>query len=74
VRRCSVSIHGNDKELHTLNVDAASLYDAADTAIQNFCKYWWYERDAPVQVVSGEDQWMLDQDKVRAWRTTKKTG
>ena len=71
VRRCSVSVHGTDKQLHTLNFDAASLYAAADQAIKSFCKYWWFDFELPLEVIAGDQSWRVDQEKVRRWRTKR---
>jgi hypothetical protein len=74
MRRCSVSVVGKDGEIHSKDLDATSLFDAADTVIRDWNRLWWWSSSAIIQIQSGPDRWEVSQDRVRQWRKTLKTG
>jgi hypothetical protein len=71
MRRCIVSIRGKDGETHTKEVDATSLFDAADTVMHDWNRLWWWSSSSPIHVESGPDRWQVNQAKVREWRKSK---
>jgi hypothetical protein len=66
-----VSVFGKDGETHTKEVDATSLFDAADTVIRDWNRLWWWPSGASIQIECGPDHWQVSQDSVRKWRKTK---
>jgi hypothetical protein len=72
VRRCRVSIFGKDGETHTTELDATSLFEAADTLIRDFSRLWWWSSTATIEIQSGLDRWQVDQAKVRELRKKKR--
>jgi hypothetical protein len=66
-----VSIQGNDGERHEIETTSTSVFAAANEGIQSFCKNWWFDLKLPIEVRSGENSWVVDQDAVRKWRTRK---
>ena len=51
--------------IETLDVEAASLFDACDQAIKIWCMLSCYNRNAILTVRSGEQEWKDNQDRVR---------
>jgi hypothetical protein len=70
MRRVSVSIFGKDMMTHTVEVDAVILFDAADHAIQEWCRFWRYSPGAFLEVGGGGERWKVSQEKVRDVRGT----
>jgi hypothetical protein len=66
--RCYVEIRGKDGTIHTLTLDAADTFDAADQAIQSWYMFWWFDPDAIVTVQHAEKRWNISQARVREWR------
>jgi hypothetical protein len=71
VRHCTVSFVGKDGQTHKKEVDATSLFDAADEVIRDWNRLWWWSSSSLIQVESGPDRWHVHQDSVRKWRKTK---
>lgn len=71
MRRCTASVFGKDGDTHTKQVDATSLFDAADTVIRDWNRLWWWSSSSPIQIESGPDRWQVNQASVRKWRKTK---
>jgi hypothetical protein len=61
-------MQGKDGQLHCLTLKAASLYDAANKAINVWARLWWFDPDTAVIVQSSEEVWQVRQDNVRRWR------
>jgi hypothetical protein len=72
MRRVSVSIHGKDHETHTVEVYAASLFDAAHQAMQQQCIYWWWNPEALIEVRAEGESWKVSQKRVKDARKTKR--
>jgi hypothetical protein len=68
VRCCMVQMLGKDRRTHTLTLEAASLFDAADQAINQWSRLWWFDPQAALHVQSCEDRWTVKQENVRQWR------
>ena len=68
VRCCHVQMKGKDGQLHCLTLEAASLYDAADKAINAWARLWWFDPATVVIVQSSEEVWHVRQDDVRRWQ------
>lgn len=66
-----MSVLGKDGETHTKEVDATSLFDAADMVIQDWNRLWWWASSSPIQIESGPDRRKVNQATVRKWRKTK---
>jgi hypothetical protein len=71
MRRCTVSIVGKDGQTHTSEVDATSLFDAAETVMRDWNRLWWWSSSSMIQIESGPDRWQVNQAKVREWRQIK---
>jgi hypothetical protein len=69
--RCSVSVRGQDEQVHTAEFEAAGLFHAAEQGILQWCLYSWFLEDQPIEVRSGKNSWRVDQKQVRKWRTRR---
>ena len=59
---------GKDGQLHSLTIEAASLYDAAYKAITARARLWWFDPATVIIVQSSEELWHVRQEDVRRWR------
>jgi hypothetical protein len=50
LKECTVSMAGKDGRTYEVAVEAASLFDAADRALQQWARLWWYRLGAVVEV------------------------
>jgi hypothetical protein len=66
---CTVSVIGSDRQTHTLEVDAASLFEAVDKAVQQWALLWWYGDATHAEVQAGKRHWRVSLERVREWRT-----
>jgi hypothetical protein len=57
---------------HSFETDAESLFQAADKAIQEWCRFWWWNEAALLEIRSGPDRWKVSQNKVRDARGKKR--
>jgi hypothetical protein len=73
MRRVTVSLYGKDMMHHSFETDATSLFDACENAIQEMCRYWWWNEEALLEIRSGPDRWQVSQTKVRDARKPKRT-
>jgi hypothetical protein len=69
MRHCIVSMTGKDGERHTVETDAISLFDAAYKAQQQWARLWWFQPTVLIEVRSGNDRWLVRQERVRKWAT-----
>jgi hypothetical protein len=67
-------VFGKDGETHSTEVDATSLFDAADTVIRDWNRLWWWSTSSAIQIESGDDRWRVSQASMRKWRQSKTTG
>jgi len=67
VRCCLVQTKGKDGETHSLTLEASSVFDAADKAINRWARLWWFS-DALITVQSCEERWIVSQERVRKWK------
>jgi hypothetical protein len=63
---------GQDHEIHIHHVDAASVFDAAYHAIQEWSRYWWWITDATLTVETGGNTWKVKSWRVMEWHAKKK--
>jgi hypothetical protein len=56
---------GKDGQLHTLECEADSLFNAADHAIDQWNRLWWFTSDAVLEIKAGGEQWRVSQARVR---------
>jgi hypothetical protein len=71
--QCEVEIIGRDRETHGVTVDALSIFDAADKAMQSgWALLWWYDPMAPITVRKDGQEWKVPQHRVRRWRRAAK--
>ena len=69
VRRvCTVHMTGRDEEVHTVTVEASSVFDAADKAVQSWRNLSWFDPHARITVESGEKHWTISQEYLNKWR------
>ena len=71
MRRCTVSIVDAHGQAHTLEVEASSVFDAADQATLGWAKLWWWDPDEVIEVRAGEEVWRVRAERVRQWTTAK---
>jgi len=67
-RRCKVSFVGKDLERHSTEVDAESLFDAVEKGARAFSLLWFFDPDAVVEGISGDERWFVEQRSVRQRR------
>jgi hypothetical protein len=63
MKRCTVSVIDGDGEPHQVAVNAASLFDAVDQAIEPWSRLWWFNGGAV------ERAGLFSEAKVRASTT-----
>ena len=54
MKHCIVSIVDPEGQTQTIEVEASSMFDAADRALQQWCRLWWYRPGAVVEVRMGD--------------------
>jgi hypothetical protein len=64
---CTVSVRGRDRQIHTLEVEAASLFDAVEQTVQQWAPLWWYRHQAVAEVRAGKRCWRVSLEPVWAW-------
>jgi hypothetical protein len=74
LKNCPVSMVGQDGQTYEATVEAASLFDAADRAIQQWARLWWYRPNATVEVRMDDKCWKVSTERVRQWRQADKPG
>lgn len=67
VRCCVVQMQGKDK-IHTLTLEASSVFDAANQAMEKWSLLWWFDPEAVIKVQCCEERWSVSQERVRRWR------
>lgn len=65
MRRVTVILTGQDNERHEYSIEAASLFDAAEQAIREAWRLWWYDPARLIEVRAGTDKWWVDPMKLR---------
>ena len=69
LKECTVAMVGRDGQTHEVAVEASSLFDAADRAIQQWLRLWWYLPNGFVEVRMGDKCWKVSMERVREWRS-----
>jgi hypothetical protein len=59
---------GKDGRTYETTVEAASLFDAADRALLQWARLWWYRPNGSVEVRMGDKCWRVSAELVRQWR------
>ena len=67
MRYCLVSMTGKDDRVHSIEVDAESLFAAAHAGIHEWCRLWWYSGEALIEVRSGQQCWHVKAERISAW-------
>jgi hypothetical protein len=68
MKRCTVSVIDVDGEPHQVAVNAASLFDGVDQAIEQWSRLWWFDAGAVVEVQAGNRRWRVRLRRVISWR------
>ena len=68
LKECTVSMVGQDGRTYETTVEAASLFDAAARALEQWSRLWWYRPNGFVEVRMGEKCWRVSAERVREWR------
>ena len=55
---------GKDGQTHTVECEATSLFSAAEKAMAEWTRLWWFTSDALLEIKSGGDQWRVSQARV----------
>jgi hypothetical protein len=71
MKSCTVSVIDGDGEPHQVAVNAASLFDAVDQAIQQWSRLWWFNAGAVAEVQAGNRRWRVRLRRVILWRGGK---
>ena len=71
MQRCGVFIRGTDRAVHLIKVDAASVYEAASKALQEWVSKDWYQEDAVLEVCNQGKIWRVHPNRVRGWQTKR---
>ena len=66
MRRCVVSIEGQDRQVHSIEVEAVSLVAAAHEAVVEWGRFW-FPADGVIDVHSGDQRWRVGTRRVSAW-------
>jgi hypothetical protein len=65
---------GQDREVHTFETEASSLFDAAYQGIRRWWQLWWFLSEAPITVRVGEQRWLVNQALVQEWHRKQESG
>ena len=65
MRRCRVSMTGEDGEEHALETEAASLMDAAYAGVQAWAKTSWWRPEAAVRTSRGDSRKTHKANRIR---------
>jgi hypothetical protein len=68
LKECTVSMVGQDGRTYDITVEASSLFDATDRALQQWARLWWYRPNGFVEVRMGDKCWRVSAERVREWR------
>jgi hypothetical protein len=49
-----VSLTANDNEIHSVETEVASVFEAAYAGLHDWCRQWWYSPDVIIEVRAGE--------------------
>ena len=71
MERRTVSVLDSEAELHQIEVNAASLFDAVDQAIEQWSPLWWFNAGAVAVVQVGNRRWKVRLRRVISWRGGK---
>ena len=71
MRRCVVTVHGEDGVAHTLEVEADSLFAAAYAGVLEWAMVSWWKADGVIEVRSGNQQWRVSARRVSAWNSER---
>ena len=71
MKRCTVSVIDLNGEPHQVEVNAASLFDAVDQAIEQWSRLWWFDASAVAEVQVGNRSWRVRLRRVISWRGEK---
>ena len=72
MQHCVVSVAGGDGQVHTVEVNASSLFGAVDQAAAQWARLWWYAGTEVVDVKAGERTWRVRLHRVREWRASQR--
>jgi hypothetical protein len=67
MRSCTVSIKDGKDLVHTVQVEAQSLFHAAEQALDQWRGEYWLGQDCQLEVRSGKDRWQVSQKRVLEW-------
>jgi hypothetical protein len=67
---CTATLHGKDG-IHTCEVIATSLFDAAAKTMRDHYMCWWWNNEAPITIQYGEKTWTVSQSRVSEWKKAK---
>jgi hypothetical protein len=58
---------GTDGQLHSIEVEAESLFSAAHRGMREWWRFWWFSSDELIDVKAGQDNWRVRQERLQAW-------
>jgi hypothetical protein len=71
MKHCAVELTGTDGRSHTITLEAASVFDAANKALTACGKLAWYDPKGVITVEADGRRWRVDPPRVREWRGRK---
>jgi hypothetical protein len=57
---------GKDGRTYETAVEASSVFDAANRALRQWPRLWWYRHDAVVEVRMGGQRWKVSVERGKA--------
>jgi hypothetical protein len=67
MRHCTVSTTSQDGQVHSIETDAASLFEAAHDAVHQWAPLWWFSGDCVIEVRAGDQRWRVRARRVSEW-------
>ena len=58
---------GQDGQVHTVETDAASLFEAAYAGLHQWAGVWWFSGDSVIEVRTGQQRWRVQAQRVSQW-------
>jgi len=60
-------MRGKDDQLHSIETDAESVFEAAYEGLHDWARLWWYSPDSIIEVRSGGDCWRVRPRRAAEW-------
>jgi hypothetical protein len=75
-RHCTVSVDKSTlppaADPDSMEVEAASVFDAAASAIERWSMVWWWNGARIIEVRAGDEVWRVSVERVREWNRERR--